>query len=155
MGVLERNSLLVVEKVESTEFVKPEVDIGTELPPYSTAMGKMLLAHLPQAQLSDLVDRLELEARTSHTIVSRPDLKRHLQTIRKEGFAISDEEQFAGARSIAAPILDGRGVVRASIAVAGNITHPAWQEFPNLVATIQVAARDVSRNLRARALGRA
>jgi IclR family KDG regulon transcriptional repressor len=154
MGVLEHNHLLVVEKVESTEFVKAEVEIGTELPTHSTAMGKMLVAHLPPSQLLELVEGLDMQPRTAHTIVSKQELRRRLQIIKKQGFATSEEEEFVGARSVAAPILDERGAVKAAIAVAGNTTHLAWQEFPNLVAMIQVAARDVSKNLRGRGLGR-
>ncbi len=154
MGVLERNHLLVVEKVESSEFVKAEVDIGTELPAHSTAMGKMLVAHLPQHQLTELVEGIELDARTPHTIRSKAELRRHLQMVRKEGFATSEEEQFVGTRSVAAPILDERGSVKAAIAVAGHTTQAIWHDFPHLVAMVQVAARDVSKNLRGRGAGR-
>jgi IclR family transcriptional regulator, KDG regulon repressor len=153
MGVLGRNQVLVVEKVESPEFVKSEVDIGTELPTHSTSLGKMLMAHLPQSQLIELVEGLELEAKTPHTILSKPDLKRQLQMIRKEGFATSEEEAFTGTRSVAAPILDERGTIRAAIAVAGHCSQAAWLDFPNLVAMVQVAARDLSRNLRGQASG--
>ncbi len=98
-----------MEKVESSEFVKTEVDIGTELPAHSTAMGKMLIAHLPPHQLSESVEGFELEAQTPHTIRSKPELMRRLQIIRREGFSTSEEEQFVGTRSVAAPILDARG----------------------------------------------
>ncbi len=154
MGVLERNHLLIVEKVESPEFVRPEIDIGTELPAHSTSMGKMLVAHLPPNQLTELVDGLELIARTPNSIQSKPELKRHLQLVRKEGFAMSDEEEFVGTRSLAAPILDSRGAVKAAIAVAGTTSHSAWLELPSLVAMVQVAARDMSKSLHNRASGR-
>jgi IclR family transcriptional regulator, KDG regulon repressor len=154
MGVLERNHVLVVEKVESPEFVKSEIDIGTELPTHSTSLGKMLVAHLPQSQLIELVEGLQLEPKTPHTILSKPELRRHLQMVRREGFATSDEEEFTGTRCVAAPVLDERGMVRAAIAVAGHCNQAAWQEFPNLVAMLQVAARDLSRNLQGHASGR-
>jgi len=153
MGVLERSRLLIVEKVESSEFVKTEVDIGTELPAHSTAMGKMLIAHLPQHQLNELLEGFELEAPTPHTIQSKPELARRLQVIRRQGFSVSEEEQYLGTRSVAAPILDARGSVKAAIGVAGHTTQPIWRDFPHLIAMVQVAARDVSKNLRGRAIG--
>lgn len=154
MGVLDRNHVLVVEKVESPEFVKSEVDIGTELPSHSTSLGKMLIAHLPQNQLADLVEVIQLEAKTPYTILSKPEFRRHLEMVRREGFATSEEEAFSGTRSVAAPILDERGMVRAAISVAGHCSQAAWLDFPNLIAMVQVAARDLSRSLSGRTSGR-
>ena len=151
VGVLQGARVLVVEQVESPDFIRPAIDIGTEHPAYSTSMGKMLLAHLPSAQLATLMEPQELATRTPHTIVSKPKLRQELNEIQRAGFAVSEQEEFVGVRSLAAPILQPDGTVRAAVAVAGPTNLPAWQDFKGLVALLQVAGRDISRNSRHRA----
>ncbi|HLH39547.1 MAG TPA: IclR family transcriptional regulator [Bryobacteraceae bacterium] len=149
VGVLDRGRMMVVEQVESPDFIRPEIDIGTEHPAYSTAMGKMLLAHLPEEQLQAYLAR-ELPKRTPHTIVSKLKLREELQSIHRAGFAISEQEEFVGVRAVAAPIPDASGNVKASVAVAGPVSLPVWREVKDVVALVQVAGHDISRNMRAR-----
>ena len=154
VGVLARGRMLVVEQVESPDFIRPEIDLGTEHPAYSTSMGKMLLAHLPEPQLLALIEDRDLNRRTPRTIVSKTKLRQELQEIHRAGFALSEEEEFVGVRSLAAPIPDARGEVYAAVAVAGPVSQPVWRDLPQLVALLQVAGTDISRNSRARQVER-
>ncbi len=149
VGMLDRWRMVVVEQVESPDFIRPEIDLGTEHPAYSTAMGKMLLAHLPEEQLQVFLAR-ELPKRTPHTIVSKLKLCEELQSIRRAGFAVSEQEEFVGVRALAAPIADASGNVKAAVAVAGPVGLPVWRELKDLVALVQVAGHDISRNMRIR-----
>ncbi|HUA85054.1 MAG TPA: IclR family transcriptional regulator [Bryobacteraceae bacterium] len=146
VGVLECGRLLVVEQVESPEFIRPETDLGTEHPAYSTAMGKMLLARLPEAALDALLESGELTRRTPNTIVSKSRLKEELRQIQRAGFALSEQEEFVGVRALAAPIPEKDGSVYASVAVAGPATFPAWGNLRELIAMVQVAGHDIARN---------
>ena len=150
VGVLDRGRVLVVEQVESPDFIRPEIDIGTEHPCYSTSMGKMLLAHLPPAELMELIEGRDLAARTPHTIVSKSKLRQELLDVQRAGFAVSEEEEFMGVRSLAAPIPEPDGTVRAAVSLAGPTGQPAWGDFTDLIALVQVAGRDIARNSRFR-----
>ncbi len=151
VGVLEFGRLLVVEQVESPEFIRPETDLGTEHPAYSTAMGKILLAHLPEPQLDALLESGELTRQTPNTIVSKSRLKEELRQIQRAGFAFSEQESFFGVRALAAPIPEKDGSVHASVAVAGPATFPIWRILPELTAMLQVAGHSIARNSRTRA----
>lgn len=153
VGVLDRGRLVVVEQVESEDFIRPQIDLGTEHPAYSTSMGKMLLAHLSEEQLQTFLSR-ELPKRTPHTIVSKARLREELRSIQRAGYALSEQEEFVGVRALAAPVANVSGTVKASVAVAGPVTLPIWQDLAELIAMVQVAGRDISRNARARELER-
>ncbi len=60
IGVLERGRVMIVDKVEKPDLAKIDMDIGVRYPAHSTALGKVLLAHLPQHQLSSLFDHYGL-----------------------------------------------------------------------------------------------
>lgn len=153
VGVLDRGRLVVVDQVESDDFIRPEIDVGTEYPAYSTAMGKMLLAHLAEDELQAYLSR-ELPRRTPHTIVSKIKLREELRSIQRAGYALSEQEEFVGVRALAAPIPDANGNVRASVSVGGPVGVSVWRDVAELIAMVQVAGRDISRNARARELRR-
>jgi IclR family transcriptional regulator, KDG regulon repressor len=153
VGILERGRMLVVEQLESPTFIRPDIDLGTEHPAYSTAMGKMLLAHLSEDELTELMETREFARRTPQTIVSKTKLRQELREIRRAGFALSEEEEFVGVRALAAPIHDVNGAVHAAVGVAGPVSQPVWRDLPELVSLVQVAGRDVSRNSRPREFG--
>lgn len=149
VGVLERGNMVVVEQVESPEFIRPDIDLGTAHPASSTSMGKMLLAHLPAAELDLYLER-ELPRRTAHTIISKARLREELQEIQRAGYALSEQEEFLGVRALAAPIPEVSGPPKASVAVAGPVSLPIWRDVSEIVSLVQVAGREISKS-RARA----
>src|SRR5262249_200183 len=82
------------------EFPLP---VGSRIPSYCSATGKALLAFLPQADLDNLLDRIELQPRGPRSIGSRPALLTELAQVRRTGIALNDEELESGLRSIAVP----------------------------------------------------
>lgn len=92
--------------------------VGSRLPSYCSATGKALLAFLPQADLDNLIDRLEFQPRGPRSVDSRAALLAELAQVRRTGMALNDEELESGLRSIAAPIRSRSGVVVAAINLA-------------------------------------
>jgi IclR family pca regulon transcriptional regulator len=81
-------------------------------------MGKAILAHLPEEELSELLDRITFSQLTHRTITTREGFLEELEKVRKQGYAVNDEELSVGLRSIAAPIMrDNRPVAAINIAV--------------------------------------
>jgi DNA-binding IclR family transcriptional regulator len=152
IGVLESGHVLLVDRVEAPERVqerpRDQRDIGRELPAHSTALGKVLLAHLPRQELLGYLDEEVLTKRTPRTIVSRERLLVELRKIRQRGYAIADEEHDLGLRALSAPIADFTGTVRAAISLNGSPAAPIWREPRRLVALVTAAARDISGNAR-------
>jgi IclR family transcriptional regulator, KDG regulon repressor len=171
IGILERGRVLIVDRVEGSEFVRDAVevagelpvrwadrarkyrvredrDIGRELSAHSTALGKMLLAHLPRQQVLDVIAQYGLARYTQKTITSKARLLRELDLVRKHGYAAADEEHRPGLRSIAAPIYGVTGEVGASVALNGASTETAWSDTSLLIDKVKAAGREISRRAR-------
>jgi IclR family pca regulon transcriptional regulator len=96
--------------------------VGSRLPAYCTAMGKVLLAYRDPIALRSLLDRTELTRRGPKTITAREQLISVLAKVRQTGLAVNDEELVPGLRSFAAPVRDRSGDVVAAIAVAVHLS---------------------------------
>lgn len=142
IGVLERGRVMIVDKVEKPDLAKIDMDIGVRYPAHSTALGKVLLAHLPQHQLLSLFDHYGLTKSSPKTIDSRDQLLAELQVVREQGYATSDGELFLGIRAVAAPIFDTNGEVSAAVSSTG-VTLSV--EEVAVINCVKAAAREISR----------
>lgn len=94
---------------------------GSRLPAYCTAMGKLLLAHLPKDEQQERIARIEsLARRGPNTITSKSALRRELEQVLDADLAISNEELAPGLRAISAPVSDEAGEVVAAVAVEAH-----------------------------------
>jgi DNA-binding IclR family transcriptional regulator len=148
IGVLDQDQLMVISRVASGDFPNADVDTGTEFPAHSTAIGKVLLAACPEAQVLSLIEKKGLAKRAPKTITSTPVLLADLELVRKRGYSVSDEEHDPGMRSIGAPIVDSGGSVCAAVAIVGSSKRPVWSEMNELVELVKSAAREISRLIR-------
>jgi IclR family KDG regulon transcriptional repressor len=163
IGVLQRGRVLLVDRVEGPRFVdraiqasarggayrlRAQRDIGRVLPAHSTALGKVLLAFLPEAQVLGLIAKYGLARSTATTIVSKKRFLAELDLVRKQRYAIADGEAYSDLRALAVPIFDADGEVRAAVSVNGDPGEPVWDDLAGLVKTVEDAARDISRRAR-------
>jgi IclR family KDG regulon transcriptional repressor len=128
--------------------VRAQRDIGRELPAHSTALGKVLLAFSPRQQVLDVIAKLGLARSTATTIVSKKRFLAELDLVRKQRYAVADGEAYSDLRALSVPIFDGDGEVRAAVSVNGDPSEPVWDDLPELVTTVEDAARDISRRAR-------
>jgi DNA-binding IclR family transcriptional regulator len=122
--------------------------VGLRNPAHSSAVGKVLLSHLPEEELDGLIREKGLPKRTENTITDRAQLKEHLRLVKAQGYAIDDEENEKGIRCVAAPIYNetGRAVVAISISgPAFRITKKVIQE--TLKKEVRETARQISQRL--------
>jgi IclR family KDG regulon transcriptional repressor len=151
IGVLERGRVMIVDKVEKPDLARIDIDIGVRYPAHSTALGKVLLAHLPEGQLLNLFDHYGLPKTSPKTIDSRSRLLEELKTVQTQGYAISDGELFLGIRAVAAPIFDAGGEVSAAVSVTGVTV---LVDEATVINTVKAAAREISRCFRTAMEGR-
>lgn len=93
---------------------------GRTVPAHCTALGKMLLAHLPADVLTQVLSKKRLVRMTPNTIVDPAELERCLTEIKLRGYAIDDEEYSLGVRCLAAPIRCRTGEVIAALSISGS-----------------------------------
>lgn len=145
IAVWVRGRAVVVDKVESPESIKLDVDLGYPLHAHSSALGKVLLAYRSPDEFNEFVKEHGLPRRTAKTITSKARLQLELETVRVREYATSNEEEFIGGRAVAAPIVDGFGKVCAAVSGAGPSVHPIWKCPEDAIRCVKAAAREISR----------
>jgi IclR family transcriptional regulator, pca regulon regulatory protein len=101
-------------------MVAVDLHIGSRLPAYCTSMGRVLLAYLPSDQLEHYFSRVNLIPHTTRTITSVEKLRLALRNVRRNGYALVDQELEVGLRSLAVPVYGPSGRVVATINLSGN-----------------------------------
>jgi IclR family transcriptional regulator, pca regulon regulatory protein len=119
--------------------------VGSRLPSYCSATGKALLAFLPQRDLDELLDRIELIPRGPRAVTHLPALLTDLAQVRCSGLAVNDEELDSGLRAIAAPIRSRSGAVVAAINLAIPWSPVAMSELTDQYGPVLLStARQIS-----------
>jgi IclR family pca regulon transcriptional regulator len=115
VSVLDGDDVVYVARVPTRRIMSVTISVGTRFPAYATSMGRVLLAGLPDDDVDAMLSRADLRKLTARTIISAEDLHDEIERVRRQGYAIVDEELEAGLRSIAAPIRDSAGAVTAAV----------------------------------------
>jgi IclR family pca regulon transcriptional regulator len=146
MSMLDGGQIVYVARSAASRVLAAGLSVGSRLPAYCTSMGRVLLASLPDAQLEDYLHHLKPRAYTPKTIIGISRLKKAILSVRKDGYAIVDEELEAGLRSIAVPIFTRSNHVVAAINVG---THVSRVDRATLMKRCLPALQEGARTLRA------
>jgi IclR family pca regulon transcriptional regulator len=146
MAQLAGSDIVYVARVSVPKIIALRVDIGTLFPAPVTSQGKVLLAALSAAELDDV---LAVPSRSSvaPVEVSRERLDAELTQVRARGWALADEELAPGVRSVAVPVRDCAGVVRAAMNVTVHAAETSTdtlldQHLPKLLRTAGEVSND-------------
>lgn len=135
LGVLEKGEVIYLARVEAgLERHGVVRRPGTRIGAYATALGQAILAWLPrEEQVAQLgcVPRVMLSDRT---LIDLDALLARLDEVRAQGYAVSDGENAYGLRTVAAPVLDARGVPAAGVSLTIGGGRLALPEFIALTA---------------------
>ncbi|HUL28873.1 MAG TPA: IclR family transcriptional regulator [Thermodesulfobacteriota bacterium] len=132
--IFDRNEVVYIDKVETdpnSGGLKMASRIGLRNPAHSSAVGKMILANASEQELLSFFKQKSLVKRTENTITDPVELREHLKTVRKQGYAVDDEENEKGIRCVAAPIYGDSGKTVAAVSVTGpafRVTKKVIQE---------------------------
>ncbi|SFR91180.1 transcriptional regulator, IclR family [Halomicrobium zhouii] len=124
-GIEEHGQLSYLYKQAGERAVETASRVGTQQPMYATALGKTILASLPDDRACEIIQAQRFEAQTPTTITSAEALAAELDTIRERGYGIDDEENIEGLRCVAAPVTSDETVLGA-VSVTGpasRVTH--------------------------------
>lgn len=140
VGILYDAEAICVQAVEGTHLVRMHAFVGKRTPAHASALGKVLLAHLPSDERDAFLAGRPLAAFTPRTITDPARLRSTLARIRRDGWALDDEELETGLRCLGAPITDHTGRATACVAVAA----PAARMTPERVAELIPQVRQVA-----------
>jgi IclR family pca regulon transcriptional regulator len=148
IAVLNGAEIVYVDRAPSfRNEVDLGLDTGSRLPAYATAMGKVLLASLPEREQSELLASTKLMQRGPNTITSKNALRVELEQIREEGFAVNDQELAEDVHAIAVPVRAVSGKVVAALGLSADTSTISLEELvdalgPHLVSTAdRISAR--------------
>ena len=145
--ILDGREVLYLDKVESPQSLRIFSRIGRRAPLHCTAAGKVLLASRSREEVDALLGRGPLEALTRSTITSRSQLRREMEKVREQGYALDLEECEAGASCIAAPVRNAQGLVEAALSVSGPSMRLTPKRMEELIPLMRQKSREVSSQL--------
>jgi IclR family acetate operon transcriptional repressor len=140
-------SAVYVEKLDSPEQLRIHSRIGAAVPLYCTAVGKVMLAYMPDDERERSLPQLGLKRLTPNTVGSLQELEAELHRVRKNGYACDLEEHEPHIRCLAAPIRDHAGAVNASLSITAPVVRMAITRLRQLAPLIQTAGMQISREL--------
>ncbi|NLX92167.1 MAG: IclR family transcriptional regulator [Firmicutes bacterium] len=150
LAILDETDVVYIDQVESKNLiiVRMFAQVGNRGPVHCTASGKALLAFYPEAKIDEIIEKLEMVKYTNETITDRNHLKKELQRIRQDGYALDWGEREEHVRCIAAPIFNFEGKVIASISISGPSTRITTYYMKNeLVDLIMSTAANISQKM--------
>jgi IclR family transcriptional regulator, pca regulon regulatory protein len=145
MSMLEGDEIVYVARSAASRILAAGLSVGSRLPAYCTSMGRVLLAALPDDKLDVYLRRLTPRAYTPKTIIRIPQLRKAILQVRKDNYAIVDEELEAGLRAIAVPVSTRSNQVVAAINVG---THTSRVDRAALIRRCLPALQEGARTLR-------
>jgi DNA-binding IclR family transcriptional regulator len=142
--ILDDGQVFYLDKVESQQSIRTACTVGSRAPAYCTAVGKAMLAELPDAEVNDIVRRWGLKAITAKTITTAAALKTELKTIRSRGYAIDDEEKEQGLRCVSSAVRGHSGRPLSAISVSGPAFRITKERIPEIGEVVMQVANDLS-----------
>jgi IclR family KDG regulon transcriptional repressor len=147
MGVLENGAAVYVLKNESRHTIRMYSRVGRSVPLYCTALGKVLLAHADLAVRAAVLGSMRLVRHTPRTLTSRLALEAEFDKVRRQGFAMDNEEHEPGIRCIGAPVFAHGGAVVAALSASWPTFRFPADAVDRATEAVKSAARRISARL--------
>ena len=129
VAVMDDGEVVYVARAATRRIMAVTLGVGSRVPAYCTALGRVLLAAMPPQQATRELSRRELVPHTRFTVTSRRHLEDILADTRTEGFAVNDQELEIGLRAIAVPVRNVVGVTVAAMNVSAQASRVTRREL--------------------------
>lgn len=136
-----------VDKLEGRRAYAMRSRVGLSIPLHCTAIGKAVLAALPEDEVRDILRRRPMTALTPRTITDPDALLVHLRSVTRRGYALDNEENEVHTRCVGAAVLDHRGAPIGGISMSALAFDLDRDQLRTCAPLVVIAARDVSRAL--------
>lgn len=147
LGALDEDSIVYIHKIDSNYDLRMQSRIGRRNPLYSTAIGKVLLAGLPDNMVQQTLRDVEFVKHTEKTHDNIAQLMDELALVRQQHYAEDQEEQEPGLHCIAAPIYDRLGNVIAGLSISFPTIRFDADRKAQYISMLHQAGRRISEGL--------
>lgn len=147
-ATLKDDMIVYLDAVGGADFSGRQLKhIGYIAPLHATGIGKLILLDFSDSRLMGLSDNGRFERFTGNTLVTYDDLKKKLDEIQDQGFALDDEECEEGVRCFAVPVRDYTGAVTGGISISGSTDDIVPERYGEYFDILKPAAGEISRRL--------
>lgn len=146
LAIYSNGYAVYIDKVEADAPITMYSQIGRRAPMYCTAVGKAMLAFLPEEYVQEVVDR-GMEPYTANTIVDRETLRNELDQVRKTYIAVDRQELEEGLTCIGTPIFDRMGKVCAAMSISFPYGKIKGVNLENLKDDLRSNGREISERI--------
>ncbi|MBT5266553.1 MAG: helix-turn-helix domain-containing protein [Rhodospirillaceae bacterium] len=139
LAVRDGDAMVYLSQVECREMMRAFAKPGARVPIVGSAVGKALLARLPRQEVGRVLREIPPSQRTRKTIDAEPRMRNELEQVRKQQFAVDDEEHSAGLRCVAAAVFDQNAEPLGAISISGptaRITNERLSALGTMVCTV-------------------
>ncbi len=152
--VLDDHHIVYVARVPAKRIMSVSISVGTRFPAHATSLGRVLLSGQSDEWLERYLASADLTQITRRTIVDPARLRAEIERVRKQGWAMVDQELEEGVRSLAVPIRAASGGVAAAINVSVHATRWSLDALrDDLLPRLREAAAAIERDHTAAARG--
>jgi DNA-binding IclR family transcriptional regulator len=142
----DQGKVFYVEVLRSNHALTISAAVGQRLPAHCTASGKLFLAHLPVEEQNEILNH-SLETYTDNTVTSPDKIRKQLEEIRDQGYAVDYEEYELGVCAIAAPIYNRKGILIAAIGSPSPISRMTSERITEMATAFKEAAQAISHRM--------
>lgn len=147
LGILDGCEVVYLEKLDIYPDHRLYTKVGFRSPAYCSSMGKCLLACLSGDELEDALYYCDFKKYTKNTITDAREFKRYLKVVRRQRWAMDNEEYQLGHRCVGAPVFDYRGSPVAAISASGSTAQLSDEKLETVIQEVKEAAASLSRRM--------
>lgn len=149
VATLDGDEIVYIARSQVSRLMSVDLHVGSRLPAYCTSMGRVLIASQPPDEVERYLSRVQLKPFTSKTVNSVDKLRSMLRNVRRNGYAMCDQEFEMGLRSLAVPVYAPSGKVIATVNLSGNAQRmPLLEMQTQFLPHLRSAANELSVFLR-------
>ena len=128
-AILQDTEIVYVARIPARRIMSTALSVGSRLPAFHTALGRVLLGHLDQAEVWRRLKSLRIHPYTPYSITDLQALFDRVRADREQGFSIVDEELEQGLRALAVPVVDRSGQTVGAINLSTHSTRTTRNEM--------------------------
>jgi len=148
VAILKDFHIVYLDTVETDLTVRVVPRVGSRLPAYCTAAGKIQLAYMTDEELDHYLPGKELKRFTPNTIVDKDEFRKHLVMVAEQGYAVDNEELDNGVRCVGAPIRDYTRRIIGAVSISGpSMRFTDERVEKELIPLVKKAGEEISTKL--------
>jgi IclR family acetate operon transcriptional repressor len=140
LAALDGHRVFYMHRLNSLAPIRVHLDIGTHGPLHCTAIGKVLLAYMPEEARRRLLRAMRFERYTENTITDRHKLDAEASIIREQGYASTNQELIEGIVALGVPVFNPQDEVIAGLAIYAPVLRASPDDLRKQLPTLRAAA---------------